>query len=450
MTGPSPGSSIPGRTASGGPRHWRRGGGCVIGALRHTGFRAVWVGQLLSQFGNAAFSVVGLWQLRLHSPLLLSVAGLASMLPTLLSTVGGTVVDHVDPRRLMLTTDLLRGVGLGLALFGLVASPALAPALIIAVLAINALGGAFFGPAESVAIPYLVPDGDLPSANGLMSTTWQLSGAVGSALGGAALAGLGLRLIFGFDLLSFWFSAAAILFVIRLGTGAPRFAARQARQAVHRRENPQPFWRSLYSGFGALREIGWLVTLLPLILLANFGGNGAGIMLPFWVRHVLHANVAWFGLIEASWAGGMLVGSILTGVVATASIRRVVGAMALIQGVLITGFILAPTPLVAAGCLLVAGAANGVVNALITTLFQRLIPEDVQGRAFGLMGTLMSAANPLAAIVAGLTLRVLPLWWMWALLALSSLGLGWGLWARLPDRLPAAPVSTAVVEPPAP
>ena len=418
----------------------------MVGALRHTGFRAVWVGQLLSQFGNAAFSVVGLWQLQLHNPLLLSVAGLASMLPTLLSTVGGTVVDHVDPRRLMLTTDLLRGVGLGLALLGLLASPSLAPALIIAVLAINALGGAFFGPAEAVSLPYLVPDQDLPSANGLMSTTWQLSGAVGSALGGAALAGLGLSMIFGFDLLSFWFSAAAILFVIRIGTGAARFSARKARQQAQRRENPEPFWKSLYSGFAALRQMRWLITLLPLIILANFSGSGAAIMLPFWVRHMLHANVAWFGLIEAGWAGGMLLGSILTGAFAALSIRRVVGAMAILQGIFVTGFILAATPMEAAACLLVAGVGNGILNALVNTLFQRLIPEDLQGRAFGLVGTLLSAANPLAAIVAGVTLRVLPLWWMWALLAVSVVGLGWGLWVRLPDRMPGPPASGSVPE----
>lgn len=410
----------------------------MVAALRHAGFRWVWFGQLLSQFGNAVFAVVGLWQLQLRDPILLSVAGVASILPTLLATIGGAVVDRSDPRRLMLLTDLLRGAGLGAALFGLVAAPALTPALIIAVLALNALGGAFFGPAEMVAIPYLVPDADLPSANGLMSTTWQISNAVGSALGGAALAGLGLVAIFGFDLASFWFSAMAIFFLIRIGTGAPRLAARLERQRARSASDPTPLWATLTAGWAALKQIRWLITIMPLVVVVNFAAYGAFIMLPYWVRHVLHANVAWFGIVDAAWAGGMLAGSILTGVFARYSLRRVVGAMAIITSVLVIAFIAVPSPVEAAAALVVAGAANGVLNALVNTLFQRLIPEDLQGRAFGLIGTVMSAASPLAAIVAGLTLHALPLWWMWGLFAATGAVLGVALWMKLPDQAPRA------------
>lgn len=410
----------------------------MISALRHRAFSWLLTGQLLSQFGNAVFGVVGLWQIQLRSPVLLSVAGLAMMLPAVVSAVGGAVVDRVDPRRLMLWTDLLRGAGLLLALLGLFALPGFVPGLIIAVLALNSLGGAFFNPAETVTLPHLVPAEDLPSANGLMSTTWQLSSAVGSALGGVALAGLGLATIFGFDLLSFWFSAMALVFVIRIGTGASHFQRHAERPG--KPETPrEPFWKAVTGGWQAIRSLRWFVTLIPITLVANFAGNGAFIMLPYWVRHVLHANVAWFGLVDAGWAGGMLCGSLLTGLFRAFSLRRTVALMTGLQALFVAGFIVASNPALAALALALAGAANGILNALMTTAFQRLIPEALQGRAFGLLTTIMTAANPLAAIVAGLTLHVLPLWWMWALLVVSGLGLGVGFWTRLPEKVPDIP-----------
>jgi cytochrome c biogenesis protein CcdA len=78
--------------------------------LRYRGFRALWLGQLLSQFGNAVFLVMGLWEIQLRSPFLLSIAGLAMVLPSLLAAAGGVLVDRYEPGRLMLYTDILRGV----------------------------------------------------------------------------------------------------------------------------------------------------------------------------------------------------------------------------------------------------------------------------------------------------------------------------------------------------
>ena len=86
---------------------------------RYTGFRSVWVGQLLSQFGNALFLIMGLWEIQLRSPFLLSIAGLVLILPASLAVVGGTLVDRSDPRTIMLWTDVLRGMAVALGLLAL-------------------------------------------------------------------------------------------------------------------------------------------------------------------------------------------------------------------------------------------------------------------------------------------------------------------------------------------
>lgn len=185
------------------------GGVILFKSLTVPSFRWLWTGQLLSQFGNSVFLVMALWEIQLRDPVLLSLAGLAMMLPQLLAAVGGIVVDRMDAARLMLWTDIMRGGAVLLGLLVLMGQPAWRSWIIIVVLAVNALGNALFGPAESVVMPRLVVESELPSANGLYSLTFQLSNAIGAAIGGAAIAAIGVSAVFGFDLGSFWFSALA-------------------------------------------------------------------------------------------------------------------------------------------------------------------------------------------------------------------------------------------------
>lgn len=56
----------------------------------------------------------------------------------------------------------------------------------------------------------MLPSDDLAGGNGLYSLATQLSGAIGSALGGAATPVVGVAVVFSADAVSFWFSALAI------------------------------------------------------------------------------------------------------------------------------------------------------------------------------------------------------------------------------------------------
>jgi DHA3 family macrolide efflux protein-like MFS transporter len=395
-------------------------------ALEARGFRWLWLGQLASQLGNAVFLVMGIWEIQLKNPVLLSVAGLAMMLPQLLAAAGGVLVDRLDARRLMLVTDILRGVGVGLGLLLLLARPEWQAGIIIGILAMNSLGGALFNPAEMVVLPRLVEDRDLPAANGLSSLTWQVSSAVGSAIGGAAIAAVGASLVFGFDLGTFWFSALAIGMMMRW-TPPVRGAA-----GAHEEPAAADDGGGFRAGWAVIRGLPWFLRLLPLILLANFLGNGGFLLLPYWVRHGLHAGPVWFGLLDAAWAGGMVAGSLLAAWLGRYSLAGAVGALGFIQSLMVLGFALIPAPAVDGALLLVAGAANGSLNALMGTALQRLIPLSVRGRAFGLFATVLGAANPAAALVAGLTVRALPVSWWFLGMALSGVLMAGAFWRWLP------------------
>jgi DHA3 family macrolide efflux protein-like MFS transporter len=381
---------------------------------RYRGFRYLWIGQLLSQMGNAVFLVMALWELQLRSPYLLSAAGLAMTVPAAAAVVGGALVDRHDPFRLMWQTDLLRGVAVACGLAALVV-PGSLPWALIGLLAVNSLGAAVFAPAEQVVVPRLVLDADLPAANGVYQLTAQAAGALGSALGGAAVVAVGVRLVFGIDLGSFWASALAIVLTMRA-------VARPRPSPADGAKQPS-IGGALREGWRGLARLPWLLRLLPLVLLNNFAFQAAFTMLPYWSRHLLHTRAVGFGLIDAAWAAGLMVGSVSVGFLGRWPLRRLLTVMAAVTGLATLGFAAVRTPGPAGFLLMVSGAANGVLNALLFTLMQRLIPEAVRGRTFGLLMTLLTVVTPLGSLAAGVTLGRVPLAWSWVLGGLGGLAI---------------------------
>ncbi len=396
---------------------------------RYAGLRSLWLGQLLSQLGNAVFLIMGLWEIQLHSPFLLAIAGLAMALPPLLAAAGGVVVDRFHPGRLMLYTDLVRGLAVALGLAALLLPGALIPA-VIALLAVNSLGAALFAPAETTLLPRLVRAEDLTAANGVYNTTAQISGAVGAAIGGAAIAAIGVGWVFGFDMVSFWLSGLAI--VIMLRTLGP-WRAERAQEAAQ--EPQEGFAASLLEGFRAVRRLPLMLDLMPLILIVNFAFMAGFTMLPYWIHRTLSATALAYGMIDAAWAAGLVLGGLAAGSLRRWPIRDVASAMFLLQGLLFGAFALSHLAWLSGVLLLLAGIANGIGNAIIFTLLQRLVPEEVRGRAFGMLFTLLGLANPLGSLAAGALLHVLPLSWPWILGAVSMFPIVVGIWHLTPRDL---------------
>lgn len=415
--------------------------------LRYSGFRWLWLGQLLSQMGNAVFLIMALWEIQLRSPFLLSIAGLAMVVPSLLAMVGGVLVDRYDPRRLMLWTDVLRGTAVALGLAALFLPGSLVPVVII-LLGLNSLGAALFGPAESVLVPWLVKDTDLPAANGIYSLTYQLSTAIGAAIGGAAIAAVGIRLVFGLDLGSFWLSALALLLMMRTVAARPRAVAPASANGQPAARAGGGMLTSFRDGYDALKLLPGILPLMPLIVLTNFAFAAAFTMMPYWIHHILQANAVWYGLIDAGWAGGLVVGSILAGYFSRWSLKSSTTVLFGVQALLFGIFALSHLPILSGVLLMAAGVANGIGNALFYTFLQRLVPEAVRGRAFGMLMTLLGVANPLGTLVAGLMLHVLPLYWSWGFASLMGLAMAVGIWMVMPASIAqASPVSDTAVSP---
>ena len=130
----------------------------------------------------------------------------------LVAPFAGALADRVDRKRLLVAADVARvPICLG---FLLARTPdtlwiALACALLLSAC------GAFFEPASSAALPNLVDDADLPTANVILGSAWGVMLAVGAALGGIVAATLGRDAAFVIDAATFAVSALLIVGITR-------------------------------------------------------------------------------------------------------------------------------------------------------------------------------------------------------------------------------------------
>lgn len=156
-------------------------------------FRNLWMGQAISQLGDALYWLVFLFMVDqiTGDERMVGLTGVAQSIPfLLLSPHAGVVADRGDRRAILLRADVLSF--LFLAAFGLyvwyVGTP---PAwTLIAAGATMSTINVYFAPAKSAAIPQLVPPHLLTTANALSLTTQNLVPLFGLALSGTVLAAL--------------------------------------------------------------------------------------------------------------------------------------------------------------------------------------------------------------------------------------------------------------------
>ena len=192
-------------------------------------FRNLWFGSVISQFGDW-FNVIAAAEIitRLtDSGIALSYLFLARFLPLfVLSPVAGVLADRFDRRRIMVLSDVLRGVTvLG---FLLVRDPGdiwLFYLLTIVQFSLSAL----FTPARGAALANVVPPHELVAANALDSLTWSTMLALGAFLGGVVAALFGAEAAFVADAASFGLSAVFIARITLQKTADDRPLKRSCR-----------------------------------------------------------------------------------------------------------------------------------------------------------------------------------------------------------------------------
>jgi len=143
------------------------------------------------------------------------------------------------------------------------------------------------------------------------------------------------------------------------------------------------------------------LTGLALIqLLAGFLGGGIQVLTVILAIDVLHAGEAANGYLNAAIGIGGLIGAVGSGVLV---LRRELGTP-LIIGAVVTaaGFVLlGAVPQLAVALLAIAVASAGmlIIDVVTTTVFQRIVPDELRGRGTGILMTVATIAGAAGAFV---------------------------------------------------
>jgi MFS family permease len=351
-------------------------------------FRRLWLARTVSHVGDGVslVALVLLVQREQGTGKAVGALLLASSLPRLLGPFAGVVADRVEQRALMVLCDLGNA-----AIFAAIGAFRPTFGALLALVAASSVLDTLFNPAGRSSVPSLVEEGQLLQANAWMGTSLNLQVALGSLLGGALVAAVGVRGALLVDAASFVLSAALLI-------GLPALRAERGGAPA---------------GFLAVGREGlayaWRTRVVRTFLLVLFLGVAFAavdnVALVFLVRDSLGGGPLAFGLVAGAFGVGMI------GASAVLSIRRTTIAVATLLiaawvmsgiGTIATG--LAPAIAVAAAAQAVGGLGNGLENIAADTLIQRAVPRPMLGRVFGLVQTAAFGGSTLAYAAGGFLL----------------------------------------------
>jgi MFS family permease len=346
----------------------------------------------LISLGGDWFLLVALFGLVLHfSGSAIAVAlvvAVQDLMYFLLSPVAGVLADRIDRRRLMVGADLARAVVcLG---FLLIRTDSLVW-LAFVLLAVMASFSAAFEPASLAALPNLVEEEDLVTANALSGSLWGTMLAVGAALGGVVAAVFGRDTAFILDAVSFLASAWLIWRIRR------PFAER--REA----EDHAGVGEATVETIRFARKDHRVLALLAV----KFGWGIAGgvlVLIPLLAHREYHAGDIGIGLLMASRGVGALIGPFLGRSALGPQDRRIFGAIALALAVFGLGYTLlglVPGLLLAMPTVALAHVGGGAQWTLSSYGLQRIVPDRIRGRIFAFDGMLVTLTFGLSSLLTG-------------------------------------------------
>ena len=354
-------------------------------------------GQTISVLGSAfsGFALPLLIFQLTHSPLSLAIATATFALPHLLFGLFiGAWVDRVDRKRLMIAVDVLMALAVAVI-------PILALLHQLNVLWIYAVQfavsslGLVFEQAEFTAIPSLVGDGDLVTANGRINASYQASEVAGPTIAGAIATVVSIPALLVIDSISYLVSAAVLL-TIKVGFNR---STREQKQSTKILADIGEGLRYVWS-HPVLRNISLMMMLFNLVNSTFYAQS------VYYAKVRLHTSNFELGLFFAAGSVGAILFSLMAG-----KLRRrlsfskvVIGCLAL-SGVCTVIFASIPWLWLALPILLLREGLLSLLNINTFSLRQAIVPDHMLGRVLSVAGVLAFSAMPLGSIAGGILIE---------------------------------------------
>ena len=388
-------------------------------------FLIVWSTQSVSVFGSAlTFFAVIIWLTQVLYPAPEQKPELAFALPTVFGApIAGAWADRHDRKRTMMATDLMSGC-MSLLAAALMATQSLQLWMLIAIVIVDSMLAAFHASAFDTSYAMIVPEKQLPRANGMMQTIWSLSGIVSPAIAAIIISlptlarqGLvpgapgnwlsqlsdGTPLAITIDAITFFLAAAILLF---LSIPSPK------RSDLSTDGKPKKsIWGDVREGALYIWHRRPLLWLLGTFAMANLLSSPVGILQPLIVKFNLADDWAArgftfetaFALVGSIGSIGGVAGGLLISSWGGLKKRRVYGVVVamILSGLAKIVLGLSATLFLTAAMAFIITSMLPIMNAHSQTIWQTQTPRELQGRVFAVRRLIAQFTWPLSTALAG-------------------------------------------------
>jgi len=398
-------------------------------------FLIVWITQSISVFGSAlTFFSINIWLTQVLFPrpeqrpqlsYALSAVALSFALPVVFGApIAGAWADRHDRKRTMMAMDFVSGL-LSLMLLALIVSNTLNLWMLIILMVLFAIVGAFHGAAFDTSYAMIVPEEQLPRANGMMQTMWSLSGILSPMIAatlisipalarqgvipgsiGTALGRLtnGTPLAITIDAITFFMASTTLIFLYipspkRVDLGGE---GSQPRKSM---------WADIKEGGLYIWHRRPLLWLLGTFTVANFVSGPFEVFQPLIVKFNLANDWAGRGftfetalaLMATAGAIGGVAGGFFISTWGGLKSKRVYGVIValIVAGLSQIVFGLSPLLFMTAAMAFMGSSMIPIMNSHSQTIWQTQTPRELQGRVFSVRRLIAQFTWPLSTALAG-------------------------------------------------
>ena len=365
--------------------------------LANRNFAYLYLGGLVSTSGSTITSLILVWLVyrETASAIAITYLGIASILPTIaLGLLAGVLVDRVDRRILMITSDLVRSAAV-LAVPIIMVSFGFSFPLILLVVAVVGLFSTVFRPATNSLLPKLVASELVQDSNGLISASNSVVQMVSNAIGGLLIGFAGVLLGLFYNTITYVISAAMIFLIV------------VPRNLTNDKAISSSFVSDFKDGLQYITKNRGVLEITLSATFLNFFGTMVSAFFVVYVTGHLNESGTLFGFLVAALGLGVAIGSLTVGWLnAVAYAGKVFMLTAAGFGITTILLTFIGTAQLAILIVILMGACLGLLNTTFYSVMQLVVPNEVLGRVLSVDEVGSVAAIPMGQIVAGLLISM--------------------------------------------
>lgn len=361
-----------------------------LSIFNNKSFLYYWISTWISSLGDSIFVIALTWLLveETQSPAVvgtyLFILGASKIMFVLL---GGVIVDRIDPKRLLINSNVLRAVVIILALIVLYVN--------IEAIWVFYIIGAVFGMVDSIAEPAgisfrtrIVDKEYYTQSMGLLMTAGNVSAVVGPMIGAGLVAFGSTNFAIMINAITFLISAFLLLLV------------KEVKEETEEAEN-EPMWRSVKEGFRYFLTTPIIATMAVFAFFANAAVGATFVSIPF-LADELNFGVEGFGLMNTAIGIGSVTGAIVFSVFTLKNPKPYMTLLTcFLQGIVIMLIGFTGNLWVILALIALMGMHETAVNVIAPSVNHSIIPPRIFGRVISVMILVMSGSVPIAQAIAG-------------------------------------------------